>query len=63
MIAWHRRLETRVALYVSLLIGGALIAVLLAANSIVRTNALSRAAVDLQAARVGFYHQDRKSVV
>jgi signal transduction histidine kinase/CheY-like chemotaxis protein len=55
-IPWHRRLEARVALGVSAVVGMALLAVLLATGRIVRTNALARAADDLQAARVAFHH-------
>jgi PAS domain S-box-containing protein len=55
-IPWHRRLEARVAVGVSLVVGTALLAVLLATGRIVQANALSRAADDLQAARVAFYH-------
>jgi PAS domain S-box-containing protein len=39
-----------------IVVGGALLAVLLATGRIVRSNALDRAAEDLQAARVAFYH-------
>jgi signal transduction histidine kinase/ActR/RegA family two-component response regulator len=55
-IPWHRRLEARVALGVSAVVGVALLAVLFATGRVVRTNALARAADDLQAARVAFYH-------
>jgi PAS domain S-box-containing protein len=41
---------------VVLVVGAALLAVLLATGRIVRTNALNRAANDLQAARIAFYH-------
>ena len=44
------------ALGVSAVVGMALLAVLFATARIVRTNALARAAEDLQAARVAFYH-------
>ena len=55
-LPWHRRLEARVAVGVTLLVGASLAAVLLATAHIVQTNALSRATVELQAARVAFYH-------
>ena len=55
-IPWHRRLEARVALGVSAVVGMALLAVLFATGRVVRTNALARATDDLQAARVAFYH-------
>ena len=55
-VPWHHRLETRVAVGVTILVGLALGAVLLATNRIVRTNALNRAAIDLEAARGAFYH-------
>ncbi len=54
-LPWHRRLETRVALALALVIGASLAGVLLASARIVRTNALTRAQEDLQAARAAFY--------
>ena len=44
------------AVGVMLVVGGALLAVLLATGRIVRTNALESAAEDLEAARIAFYH-------
>ena len=54
MVPWHRRLETRVAIAVGLVIGICLAAVLFASAHIVQTNALSRATDDLQGARSAF---------
>ncbi len=55
-IAWHRRLETRVAIGIGLVIGASLSAMLLATVPLVRTNALSRASDDFEATRAAFDH-------
>jgi signal transduction histidine kinase/ActR/RegA family two-component response regulator len=55
-IRWHGRLEARVAVGVSAIVGVALVAMLFATGRIVQANALARATDDLEAARVAFYH-------
>jgi signal transduction histidine kinase/CheY-like chemotaxis protein len=55
-IPWHRRLEARVVLGVCAVAGIALLAVLIVTARIVQANSLTRAANDLEAARVAFYH-------
>lgn len=55
-IPWHRRFEARVAVGVSAVVGIALLGVLFATATIVRTNSLAQASDDLEAARIAFYH-------
>jgi signal transduction histidine kinase len=53
-IAWHRRMEARVALGVTLLVGAAIAAVLIAATQVVTSRSAAQAADDLTAARAAF---------
>ncbi len=55
-IPWHRRLETRVATGISLLVALALGAVLLVTQRAATTRALDESAADLAAARTAFYN-------
>jgi PAS domain S-box-containing protein len=53
-IPWHRRLEARVIIAVTLIAAVSLAAVLVAADRVVRKDSLSRSAQDLEAARAAF---------
>lgn len=56
LIPWHRRLETRLAAGISLLVALSLLTVLFVTTRAVTTRALDDSAADLAAARTAFYH-------
>jgi PAS domain S-box-containing protein len=61
-IAWHRRLQTHVAVGISLLVALSLGAVLLATTRLITTRSLDLASGRLDAARTAFYHlADRRA--
>ena len=53
-IAWHRRMEARVAAGVTLLVAAAIAAVLVAATQVVTSRSAAQAEDDLAAARTAF---------
>jgi PAS domain S-box-containing protein len=55
-IAWHRRLQTHVALGVTVLVAFSLGAVLLITTRVITTRSLDLASAELDAARTAFYH-------
>src|SRR5687767_9192286 len=54
-IPWHRRMEARVVLGMTLLIGLSLISVMIVTTRAVTRRSLERASDDLEGARAGFY--------
>jgi PAS domain S-box-containing protein len=55
-IPWHRRIEAVVVVGSSLLVASSLGAVLVATTRLVTTSSLDRASLDLETARMTFYH-------
>jgi hypothetical protein len=55
-IAWHRRLQTHVAVGISLLVALSLGAILLTTTRLITSRSLALASGELEAARTAFYH-------